>query len=338
MELGAPGLTETGMHVNAIPPQMSSFRFARALLPYVAFATCIAPFLCNAQQADRSAMHMVLGCWNVTAGPFTGRGPTGAGVDPGQTTLPSIGKFDSLPGPSDPLLNAKPMGHLIQGITGYTIPMYRSGYYHLQQRDRLEIVWHDFSDDMRLVVGVDSLVMRGRAEAGTDYDGYEHAPVVLRRTTCSDQPDAAGVPVDVHALQITAVVEPAHPTRKVHDGWFTFTILVTNPRTTPVVVDLAPRERFAQPISFSWRADCRPTIAPCGSLATWLGSSPAPDTLDAPYFLPGETKRYAVRYRIDPPDTVGSGLPAGAYAFTGYFGRPPTARIASKPLTVMVGP
>lgn len=103
-------------------------------------------------------------------------------------------------------------------------------------------------------------------------------------------------------------------------------------------VDLKARERPSQAISFSWRADCRPTIGPCGSLKTWLGSSPAPDTLDAPYFLPGETKRYVVRQQVDRLNQEGAGIPVGAYAFTGSFGRPPAARIASKPVVVLVGP
>lgn len=131
---------------------------------------------------------MVLGCWSVTASPFSGKGPTGAGVDPGQTTLPSIVKFDSLPGPLGAELRAKSRGHLIQGVTGYTMPMYRSGYYQFQQHDSLEIVWYDASDDTRLTLGADSLVMRGRAEAGTDYLGEEHGTVVRPPAGRSPEP------------------------------------------------------------------------------------------------------------------------------------------------------
>lgn len=113
-------------------------------------------------------MRMVLGCWNVTASPFTGKGPTGAGVDPGQTTLPSIVKFDSLPGLLGAELRPKSRGHLIQGVTGYTIPMYRSGYYQFQQHDSLEILWYDASDDTRLTLGADRRPQSARTPESGD--------------------------------------------------------------------------------------------------------------------------------------------------------------------------
>jgi hypothetical protein len=150
-------------------------------------------------------------------------------------------------------------------------------------------------------------------------------------------PDPAAVTVDPQVLYIAGVVEPAAPSRGVDDGWFTFTILVTNPRSTPVIVTLAPSGDAGPPASFSWDVTCLPKLASCG--AYYFGSSydwRADDMASVARFAPGETKRFIADFEIGRSPTVYWGIPVGAYAFRGYYNR--AAGPVSAPDTVLLTP
>jgi len=152
-------------------------------------------------------------------------------------------------------------------------------------------------------------------------------------------PDPAAITVDPTALEVTTVLDPVTPRRSIDDGWFTFTILVTNPRTTPVIVNLpTPPEDASAPASFSWFASCVYTMKPCGQFGGVWRDVPAYDPASVTRFAAGETKRFVVDFR------VGSGydgywqLPGGAYAFIGYYGGRASPGVGSKPDTAVVGP
>jgi hypothetical protein len=151
-------------------------------------------------------------------------------------------------------------------------------------------------------------------------------------------PDAAADTVDPSVLELTGTVDPIAPSRAIDDGWFTFTIMATNPRATPIIVKLKPSGDAGPPVSFSWTAHCLPTIAPCGNLGGTLRDERADDAASATRFAAGETKRFVVDFQIGRPINVYWGLPSGAYAFTGYFNGRYPALAKSTPDTVMVGP
>src|SRR5262245_40900655 len=113
-------------------------------------------------------------------------------------------------------------------------------------------------------------------------------------------PDPAAVTVDPRVLRVTGVIDPAAPTHGVDDGWFTFTILVTNPRSTPVSVALAPSGDAGPPVSFSWDATCVSTSEPCGTLGFGgaLRDERADDVASVTRFAAGETKRFVVDFQI----------------------------------------
>jgi hypothetical protein len=145
------------------------------------------------------------------------------------------------------------------------------------------------------------------------------------------------VTVDPRTLQISGVVDPSAPARGVDGGWFTFTILVTNPRSTPVRVALAPAGDAGAPVSFSWDVRCLRAIAPCGSLAETFRDERADDMASVARFAPGETKRFVVDFQTGRRDDVYWAIPAGAYAFTGYYNGRFSGR-ASAADTAAVGP
>lgn len=150
-------------------------------------------------------------------------------------------------------------------------------------------------------------------------------------------PDPAAVTVDPEVLQITGALDPVTPSRGVDDGWFTFTIMVTNPRSTPVIVTLVPSGDAGPPLSFSWDATCLKKIASCG--VAFVGSSydwRADDLASVTRFEPGETKRFVADFQIGRAPAVYWGIPVGAYAFSGYYNRP--AGPISAPDTAILTP
>jgi hypothetical protein len=79
-------------------------------------------------------------------------------------------------------------------------------------------------------------------------------------------PDRAAVAVGPAALRVSGVIDPVAPSVAIDDGWFTFSVLVTKPRATPVSVGLAPSGDLGLPVSFRWDATGVRVLAPCGTL------------------------------------------------------------------------
>jgi hypothetical protein len=150
-------------------------------------------------------------------------------------------------------------------------------------------------------------------------------------------PDPAAVTVTPQVLRVAGVLDPAAPTRGVDDGWFTFTILVTNPRSTPVSVTLAPASDVGPPVSFSWDATCLRTIQSCGNLGEMSIDERADDAASATRFAAGETKRFVVDFQIGRTGDVSWAIPAGAFAFRGFYNGQFSGP-KSAPDTVILGP
>lgn len=154
-------------------------------------------------------------------------------------------------------------------------------------------------------------------------------------------PDPAAVPVEVAELQVRGVVEPAAPHRAVDGGRFTFTVLVTNPRATPVVVALRPSTDAGPPVSYSWDVRCLAALGPCPGVFEVLRDERADDQASATRFAAGETKRFAVDFRVAPRGdgswaVGGWAIAPGRYAFTGYYGGRHAGGAASAPDTVLI--
>jgi hypothetical protein len=136
-------------------------------------------------------------------------------------------------------------------------------------------------------------------------------------------PNPAAVTVGPEALRVTALVNPAVPMRAVDDGWFTFTILVTNPRATAVAVTLAPPGDDGPPVSFSWSATCLRALGSCGNLGGNLGGEfrdeRADDMASVTRFASGETKRFVVDFQVGRRGDVFWAIAPGPCEFTGYY-------------------
>lgn len=135
--------------------------------------------LCGAQQDRRVTLRSVIGCWSVTPGHFSIVEKDGA--DPGQTLLPSVLEFDTVPGKS---WMGAPLGRRVRAVVANNGTRYRDGYYLLAGADSLRVDWTNSVVGMTLDVRLGGSVMRGRATAWTDYMGEERASVVLRRVPC----------------------------------------------------------------------------------------------------------------------------------------------------------
>ena len=108
---------------------------------------------------------------------------------------------------------------------------------------------------------------------------------------------------------------------------------MTNPRSTPIAVTLAPAGDAGPPVSFSWDAEC---VKSDYTLTGSLRDERADDPASVARFAPGETKRFVVDFKIDLTRDVFWTLPPCAYVFTGYYnGR--FSGPASTPDTVVVG-
>jgi hypothetical protein len=145
----------------------------------ILFACCAAASAAGAQHDERAKVQTVVGCWTVEPGPLSVVGRSG--VDPGQTTLPSLIQFDTVPGKS---WTGEPLGRRVRALTGDNGTRYRDGYYLFSDVDSLRVEWTNSVVGMSLLLRVESLVMHGRASAWTDYMGTEEASLVMRRTAC----------------------------------------------------------------------------------------------------------------------------------------------------------
>jgi len=149
-------------------------------------------------------------------------------------------------------------------------------------------------------------------------------------------PDPAAVTVSPSALEITTAIDPPAPSRAIDDGWFTFTILVTNPRATPVIVALPPSGNALPPVTFNWDINFLTVASPPGSFPDPTFGARADDPASATRFAAGETKRMVADYRVG--DEEFAVLLPGTYVFTGSFGARDEGGISAKPDTVTVGP
>ena len=159
------------------------------------------------------------------------------------------------------------------------------------------------------------------------------------RTCISDAgppppPDPAAVVVDPTALEVAGVIDPAAPSRSNDDTWFTFTIFVTNPRRTPVIVSLRPSGYASPPLTFAWDIKFL-TVRVGGSSPDPASAANAYDIPSATRFAAGETKRFVADYRVGNSGFVA--MPVGTYVFTGYYNGL-TGPPESKPDTVTLGP
>ena len=131
-----------------------------------------------AQTQQTSRAYALRGCWKLEAGTF--QLVDSIHVDPGQTAhLPQIIEFDTLTGRG---LFGRPMGHVVRGLD--KVPHYQEGYFTFPHRDTVEVNWTNGFTGMTLSFPFDTAVMRGRADAWTDYLGAEWAPITARRVVC----------------------------------------------------------------------------------------------------------------------------------------------------------
>ncbi len=122
--------------------------------------------------------------------------------------------------------------------------------------------------------------------------------------------DPAAIQVGPESLEVQVDVEPATPTRAVHDGFFTLIVSVRNPRTYPVVVLLPPQPIGGAPTSFSFDWIGQSTVMSGHEFALDPGVS---------VFVVGETKRQVFDFKIG-NDLASRALPPGTYVLRGGYG------------------
>ena len=128
------------------------------------------------QQSSRA--HALRGCWKLEVGTF--KLADSIHVDRGQTaTLPQFIQFDTLTGRG---LFDRPIGYVVRGLD--KAPRYQEGYFRFAHADTVEVNWTSGFTGMTLTFPFDPAVMRGRADAWTDYGGAEWAPITIRRAVC----------------------------------------------------------------------------------------------------------------------------------------------------------
>ena len=143
------------------------------------FACAIALRTAGAQKSPlRSALQLV-GCWQLEPGAFSVIAHLPA--DSGQTVLPTLVRFDTLPGRS---WDNRPIGRRVRTLTDTTVTQYREGYYRLVAPDSVLVDWTNSVVGMSLELRVDGVAMRGRATAWTDYGGGQRARITLRPVSC----------------------------------------------------------------------------------------------------------------------------------------------------------
>jgi len=132
-----------------------------------------------AQTGQSSKAHTLRGCWRLEAGTF--RLTDSIRVDSGQTTLPRFIQFDTVPGRS---FNDRPMGQLVRGVPPSAPSLYGDGYFTFPHPDTVRVEWTSGITGMTLTFPFNAVVMRGCADAWTDYEGAEWAPITIRRSVC----------------------------------------------------------------------------------------------------------------------------------------------------------
>jgi hypothetical protein len=148
-------------------------------LPLVLVAFILFPTQTRAQQDQNTKANALRGCWKLEVGAFQVSESTH--VDRGQTTLPQFIQLDTVAGRS---FFGKPLGRLVRALPWTADTDYRDGYYTFPHPDSVHIDWTNGFVGVTLAFPFDTLVMRGRAEAWTDYGGDERAPVTVRRSPC----------------------------------------------------------------------------------------------------------------------------------------------------------
>jgi len=133
----------------------------------------------GAQRSSTRPIPPPTGCWQLEPGPFSviQRLP----ADPGQTVLPVVVSFDTVPGRS---WDNRPFGRRIRTVTDSTTTRYHEGYYRIVAPDSVLVDWTNGFVGMSLELRFASVAMRGRATAWTDYGGGQRATISLRRVTC----------------------------------------------------------------------------------------------------------------------------------------------------------
>jgi hypothetical protein len=147
-------------------------------LSLVIIASVFLPTASSAQENQSSKAYALRGCWKVEVGTF--RMADSIHVDRGQTTLPPFIQFDTVPGRG----LFRPTGHLVRALPDRAGSQYRTGYFTFPRPDTVEVNWTNGFTGVTLTFPSDTDVMRGRADAWTDYGGAEWAPVTIRRTVC----------------------------------------------------------------------------------------------------------------------------------------------------------
>ena len=156
---------------------MSTAVHARSFAALMILTVAVVP-RAHAQHAVPERVKEMYGCWSVETGPFT-PGPSGR-TDPGQTVLPPLIALDSVRGNS---WTGDAVGWRVHSYPGASGTRYRDGYYTISDTNRIEVNWTNGVVGITMLVRADSLVMRGTAEAWTDYMARERANVTLRRAS-----------------------------------------------------------------------------------------------------------------------------------------------------------
>ena len=147
-------------------------------LPLVIIALVFLPTASSAQEYQSSKAYALRGCWELEVGTF--RVTDSIHVNAGQTTLPPFIQFDTVPGRG----LFRPTGLLVRALPDRMGSQYRTGYFTFPHPDTVQVDWTNGFTGMMLTFPSDTVVMRGRADAWTDYGGAEWAPVTIRRTVC----------------------------------------------------------------------------------------------------------------------------------------------------------
>jgi len=136
--------------------------------------------------------------------------------------------------------------------------------------------------------------------------------------------DASAIHVTEDELTVTVSIVPSAPSSALYEGNFQMVITATNPRSVPVIVDLAPSGDSGPPFSFGYQIEKNNF----GHNFDWRAEVP-----EASRFAANESKRMLVDLHTQPGDTRYD-LGPGPWTFKGRFG----SRWASTFPTVTVEP
>jgi len=133
--------------------------------------------------------------------------------------------------------------------------------------------------------------------------------------------DPAALSISPATLEVTAEITPKAPTSNLDGGFFTVTVSVRNPTTTPTIARLGATNQRA----LAFRYDVSGTMGGVAGGEIVLDASSV--TFDA-----GETKRHVFDFAIG-NNIPGNRLPPGLYTMRGGYGSHLTT-----PVSVPVGP